>query len=124
VGAVLTGYALKSKYFSFLSLCFPVCTRLESQMLVLDLDPESPPMSLRIVDRASGCVVMAWHGARCRQILAATGLTPAELRTTRPGPPQRQAIRRLLFEALVTDFTTGLQPTLQSAQILPFRATL
>jgi len=92
-------------------------------MLVLDLDPESPPMSLRIVDRASGCVVMAWHGARCRQVLAATGLTPDELRTAPPGPPQRPAIRRLLFEALVTEFTTGLQPTLQSAQILPFRAT-
>jgi hypothetical protein len=92
-------------------------------MLVLDLDPESPPLSLRIVDRASGCVVMAWHGASCRKILAATGLTPAELRTTPPGAPQRRAIRLLILEALVTDFTTGLQPTPQSAQILPFPAT-
>ena len=91
-------------------------------MLVLDIDPESPPMSLRIVDRASGCVVMAWHGACCRQVLAAAGLTPAELRTTMPGPPQSPAIRRLLLEALVTDFTAELQPTSQSAQILPFPA--
>jgi hypothetical protein len=92
-------------------------------MLVLDIDPGSPPFSLRIVDRASGREVMAWHGASCRKVLAATGLTPAELRTTPAGPPQHPAIRLLLLDALVTDFTAGLQPSPQYAQILPFPAS-
>ncbi|MBS0002528.1 MAG: hypothetical protein KFF45_05585 [Thioalkalivibrio sp.] len=91
-------------------------------MLVLEVDQESPPLSLRIVDRASGCVMAEWNGSACRRVLAATGLPLNELRAAPPGDAQRHAIRRLLFEALVTDFTAGLQPTPQSAQVLPFRA--
>jgi len=91
-------------------------------MLVLDVDHESPPVSLRIVDPASGCVVVEWHGSDCRRALAATDLTLDALRATPPGDAQHPAIRRLLLEALVTDFITGLQPTPQSAQILPFRS--
>lgn len=90
-------------------------------MLVIDLDAETPPVSLRIVDRPSGCVVMEWHGACCRQVLAAAGLNATELRTIPPGPPQHPIIRRLLLEALVTDFTRAAQPTPRSAQVLPFR---
>lgn len=90
-------------------------------MLVLDLDPESPPASLRIVDRASGYVVTEWRGSCCQRILRTTGFTPAELRSLPPGPLQRPAIRRLLLEVLVADFTQQAQPTPQSAQILPFR---
>ena len=90
-------------------------------MLVLEVDQESPPFSLRIVDRASGCVMAEWNGSACRRVLASTGLPINELRAAAPGDAQRLAIRRLLFEALVTDVTAGWQPTPQSAQVLPFR---
>jgi len=102
----------------------PGSLRLEPHMLVIDLDPESPPWSLRIVDRPSGCVVMEWHGASCRRVLDAAGLTPAELRAAPPGPPQRPAIHRLLVEALVADFTGSLaaNPTIRADPSVPRRS--